>query len=160
VVRFVVPVPALALVAGLAAGSPWIGFLVLVVLAGPAVALGLARYRALGHATTTGTVVARSGALLHRTAFVPVARTQSHRVESSPFQRRSGLATLAIHVAGRGRTVWLVDLDQDRCRAVGDHALGSAEARRDELAVRRRTAGLLEGSVAGASRPRSTPSRP
>lgn len=102
---------------------------------------------AVAHGITSGTVVARSGALIHRTALVPIARTQSHRVESSPFQRRLGLATLTIQVAGRGRTVALVDLYDHRCRVVGDHALGSAEARRDELAVRRRTLGQLERSA-------------
>lgn len=147
VVRFVVPAVVVALVVGLVTSSALIGLVVLGLSSGPAVALGLARYRALGHATTPGTVVARSGAVLHRTALVPVARTQSQRLESSPFQRRLGLASLAIQVAGRGRNVWLVDLHRDRCRAVGDHALGSAEARRDEAAVRRRTLGLLEGSV-------------
>lgn len=151
VVRFVVPAALIALAVGLVTWSAAVGLVVLVLASGPAVALGLARYRALAHATTPGTVVARSGAVLHRTALVPVARTQSHRIETSPFQRRLGLASLAIHVAGRGRNVRLVDLHRDRCRAVGDHALGSAEARRDEAAVRRRTLGLLEGSVASGS---------
>ena len=145
-VRFVAPVPAAGLVVGLVAGSVWVGLAATAVLAVPAWAMGTARYRALAHGVTSGTVVARTGALLHRTALVPVARTQSHRVASSPFQRRSGLATLTIQVAGRGRTVALVDLHDHRCRVVGDHALGSTEARRDELAVRRRTLGQLEGS--------------
>jgi uncharacterized membrane protein YdbT with pleckstrin-like domain len=145
VVRFVAPVPVVALLLGLFTRSPWTALVVL--LAVPAGALGLARFRALAHGITSGTVVARSGALIHRTALVPIARTQSHRVESSPFQRRLGLATLTIQVAGRGRTVALVDLYDHRCRVVGDHALGSAEARRDELAVRRRTLGQLERSA-------------
>ena len=142
-VRFVVPALLVAPLVGLVTGSLLTVVVNLVLMGGAAAALGLARCRALGHATSAGMVVARSGAVIRRTALVPIARTQSQAIVSSPFQRRLGLASLAVHVAGRGRVVWLTDLEVDRCREVGDHALGSAEARRDEAAVRRRTAGML-----------------
>ena len=125
-----------ALVFSAAARSAW--GIVSVVLLAPAVAFGLARYRGLAHGAVPNMVVARTGALIHRTALVPIARSQSFRIQSSPFQRRVGLATLSVQVAGRGRTVAVVDVARDRCRAMGDHALGSAEARRDEAEARRR----------------------
>lgn len=135
-VRFGAPAGVFALAMLVLSGAAWgsVGILVVPV----AIAVGLARYRALGHAMAAGTVLARTGAVFQRTSVVPVARTQSVRVESSPFQRRLGLATLKVQVAGGGRTVALVDLDRSRCEQLGGHALGSVEARRDEAAARRR----------------------
>src|SRR5918992_298721 len=77
---------------------------VLAVLAVPvlplAVAMGLAAYRHLGHATREGFLYARVGVAIRVTTAVPVAKAQSGSVRSSPFQRRAGLATLHVDIAG------------------------------------------------------------
>jgi putative membrane protein len=67
-----------------------------------AVVAGLAGYRSLGHAAGQGFLYARVGVAIRVTAVVPVAKAQSGSVRSSPFQRRSGLATLHVDIAGGG----------------------------------------------------------
>jgi putative membrane protein len=67
-----------------------------------AVAAGLAGYRNLGHAAGNGFLYARVGVAIRVTTVVPVAKAQSGSVRSSPFQRRSGLATLHVDIAGGG----------------------------------------------------------
>jgi putative membrane protein len=69
-----------------------------------AMAVGLAAYRSLGHATGDGFLYARVGVAIRVTTVVPVAKAQSGSVRSSPFQRRSGLATLHVDIAGGGPT--------------------------------------------------------
>jgi putative membrane protein len=67
-----------------------------------AVVAGLAGYRSLGHAAGQGFLYARVGVAIRVTTVVPVAKAQSGSVRSSPFQRRSGLATLHVDIAGGG----------------------------------------------------------
>jgi putative membrane protein len=75
------------------------------VLGVPLAALtGLAAYRSLGHARRGGFLYARQGAVIRVTTVVPVAKAQSGSVRSSFFQRRVGLATLHVDVAGGGPT--------------------------------------------------------
>jgi putative membrane protein len=69
-----------------------------------AVAVGLAGYRNLGHATREGFLYARVGVAIRVTTAVPVAKAQSGSVRTTPFQRRAGLATLHVDVAGGGST--------------------------------------------------------
>jgi putative membrane protein len=76
-------------------------FLVVAMLA-LAVAAGLAGYRSLGHAAGRGFLYARVGVAIRVTTVVPVTKAQSGSVRSSPFQRRSGLATLHVDIAGGG----------------------------------------------------------
>jgi putative membrane protein len=106
VVRRVVPaaVAAVALTAWLA---PW-GALALAAVP-LAAATGLAAYGGLGHATAGGFLYARRGALLRTLAVVPIGKAQSGRVSSTVFQRRSGLATLHVDVAGGGPTPRVLD---------------------------------------------------
>jgi putative membrane protein len=79
----------------------------------PALALGLAgglaAYRSLGHATRDGFLYARVGVAIRVTTVVPVAKAQSGSVRSSPFQRRAGLATLHVDIAGGGPTPRVFD---------------------------------------------------
>jgi putative membrane protein len=70
---------------------------------------GLAAYRSLGHARGRGFLYARRGVLIRVTTVVPVAKAQSGSVRSSWFQRRRGLATLHVDVAGGGPTPKVVD---------------------------------------------------
>jgi putative membrane protein len=67
-----------------------------------AVVAGLAAYRNLGHAASAGFLYARAGVAIRVIAVVPVAKAQSGSVRSSPFQRRAGLATLHVDIAGGG----------------------------------------------------------
>ena len=69
-----------------------------------AVTLGLAAYRHLGHATREGFLYARVGVAIRVTTAVPIAKAQSGSVRSSQFQRRAGLATLHVDIAGGGPT--------------------------------------------------------
>jgi len=74
-----------------------------------AVLIGLAAYRSLGHARRGGFLYARQGVAIRVTTVVPVAKAQSGSVRSSYFQRRVGLATLHVDVAGGGATPKVVD---------------------------------------------------
>jgi putative membrane protein len=81
--------------------APRFALLVLPPLALAAV-LGLAAYRGLGHAAGERFLYARAGVAIRVLTVVPVAKAQSGSVRTSPFQRRSGLATLHVDVAGGG----------------------------------------------------------
>ncbi len=105
-------------------------------------------YGALGHARTEVTVVSRWGAVIRSTAIVPVAKTQSCQLVSTPFQRRVDLATLKIQVAGNGSAVEIRDGGAARLGALRHGVLAAPGARRDEAAVRRRTHADLETSEA------------
>jgi putative membrane protein len=80
-----------------------------VAVLGLAVVAGLAAYRNLGHAAGNGFLYARVGVAIRVTTVVPVAKAQSGSVRSSPFQRRSGLATLHVDIAGGGPTPQVYD---------------------------------------------------
>jgi putative membrane protein len=106
IVRRAVP----ALLAALALAAvlrPW-GLLALAAV--PLAALtGEAAYRSLGHARRAGFLTARRGALLRTTTVLPVAKAQSAQARSTFFQRRAGLATLHVDVAGGGAMPKVVD---------------------------------------------------
>jgi putative membrane protein len=70
---------------------------------------GLAAYRGRGHARRGGFLYARQGVVIQVTTVVPVAKAQSGSVRSSFFQRRVGLATLHVDVAGGGPTPKVLD---------------------------------------------------
>ncbi|HEX7131984.1 MAG TPA: PH domain-containing protein, partial [Iamia sp.] len=129
--------PALVVAVPVAVLFPPVGLLALVL---PVLAAGLGElaYRALGWALVDGHVVARTGGLGREVALVPVAKSQSTRLGSSPFQRRAGLATLFVDVAGRGRTPAIVDGEAAALARLRHEALATTAARRDEAAVRRR----------------------
>jgi len=111
VVRHAVPV---ALLAAAPAVLAWpVGALALVAV-GPAVAAGRAAYRGLGHALAGDYLVTRSGWLNRRLVAVPLARVQSARSRATPLQRRAGLATLSVDLAGPG----LVPQVRDEAAAV------------------------------------------
>lgn len=89
---------------GWAAGwSAWL-LLVPAILLGPAVALGIDRYRSLGHALVDGHLVTRFGSLVRRRSALAVDGIIGWNLRSSWFQRRLGLATLtATTAAGKQR---------------------------------------------------------
>lgn len=137
VARFLIPSACLVVMGGVLAGSLVAAVGLSVVLMIGSGLAGRARYRTLGHAITPTTVVTRTGLVIHRTAVVPVARTQSCEVRASPFQRRLGLVSVFVHVASRSGAARLIDVEDQRGREVVDHALGSPTTRRDEVATRR-----------------------
>jgi putative membrane protein len=89
-----------------------------------AVLVGLAAYRSLGHATSEGFLYARVGVAIRVTTVVPVAKAQSGSVRSSPFQRRSGLATLHVDIAGGGPTPQVHDEAEARAEDLLQVVLG------------------------------------
>jgi putative membrane protein len=103
-----------------------------------AAAAGELAYRGLGHSWEGGIVTARAGGIARDTVVVPSAKVQSTRLESTPFQRRAGLATLHLDVAGRGRTPSIRDADAASLRALQAALLSDPASRSDEVDVRRR----------------------
>ena len=91
---------------------------------GVAVAVGLAAYRSLGHATGEGFLYARAGVAIRVLTVVPVAKAQSGSVRSSPFQRRAGLATLHVDIAGGGPTPQVHDESEPRAEDLLQVILG------------------------------------
>ncbi|HET8788538.1 MAG TPA: PH domain-containing protein, partial [Actinomycetes bacterium] len=91
---------------------------------GVAVAAGLAAYRSLGHATGEGFLYARAGVAIRVLTVVPVAKAQSGSVRSSPFQRRAGLATLHVDIAGGGPTPQVHDESEPRAEDLLQVILG------------------------------------
>jgi putative membrane protein len=89
-----------------------------------AVAGGLAAYRSLGHAATERFLYARSGVAIRVLTVVPVAKAQSGSVRSSPFQRRAGLATLHVDIAGGGPTPRVHDEAEGRAETLLQVVLG------------------------------------
>jgi putative membrane protein len=148
--RRVVPAAVILLVLATAlaiSASAWA--VLLVVLVVPFVLEAELVYRNLGHVGTPELVVARSGGFVRETAFLPVAKAQSTALTSSPFQRRLGLATLHVHVAGRGEVPVVHDGDAERLAGLRRSALGAPAARADEEAVRRRTRAEVERTAPG-----------
>ena len=102
--RYVLP-PALAgAVAGAAAcllvpaAAPW------PLLAAPGLALnGWWSFRAAGWRLRDGRLALRSRTLARTTLLTPAARLQQHATAQNPFQRRAGLADLAVAVGKGGR---------------------------------------------------------
>jgi putative membrane protein len=91
---------------------------------GVAAAVGLAAYRSLGHAIGEGFLYARAGVAIRVLAVVPVDKTQSGSVRSSPFQRRAGLATLHVDIAGGGPTPQVHDEAEPRAEDLLQLVLG------------------------------------
>jgi uncharacterized membrane protein YdbT with pleckstrin-like domain len=60
---------------------------------------------------------------------VPVAKAQSGSVRSSPFQRRAGLATLHVDVAGGGPVPRVLDESEPRVEALLQLVLGRPATR-------------------------------
>lgn len=137
ILRRVAPVATVAVVAVVAFRSGWavaggVGAVAV------AAAAGELAYRGLAHAWQREVLVARSGGLARETVIVPAAKAQSTRLRSTPFQRRAGLATLFIDVAGKGRTPQIRDGDAMLLRELQRALLlRSAAARDDESRVRK-----------------------
>jgi putative membrane protein len=136
ILRRAVPAAAIAVVVGVVAPRLIPLGVLLVVLA---VAAGELAYRGLAHAWERELLVVRAGGLARETVVVPAAKAQSTRLRTSPLQRRAGLATLFVDVAGKGHTPRIRDGDVDRLRHLqAAILLASPAARADEARLRRR----------------------
>ncbi len=144
-VRRVVPALLVSVPVGLL--FPPVGLLALLLIPAAMVGGELA-YRGLGWASVDEHLVVRRGGLTRETSLVPVAKVQSTGLVSSPFQRRAGLATLRIDVAGRGRTPTVLDADADAMVRLRDQTGETTASRRDERAVRRQAARGIAAEVA------------
>jgi putative membrane protein len=89
---------------------------------------GLAAYRGRGHARRGGYLYARQGVAIRVTTVVPVAKAQSGSVRSSFFQRRVGLATLHVDVAGGGPTPKVMDEAEGKAEELLQVVLGRLPA--------------------------------
>jgi putative membrane protein len=76
------------------------GVLSLAVAAGAGYAWGTVAHRRAGYANTDAITVFAAGAISHRVHVVPRRRVQSARTTASLFQRRAGLATCWLDIAG------------------------------------------------------------
>jgi uncharacterized membrane protein YdbT with pleckstrin-like domain len=90
---------------------------------------GRLAHRRAGSALDGDVLAVASGALVHHLELAPVERVQSRRTTASPLQRRVGLATIRLDVAGarRGRgALGLGDLVAD----LADHVRRTVPPRR------------------------------
>jgi putative membrane protein len=134
VVRRAVPA---TLASGMLTAAAWPAGLVSAVLIPLAVAWGWAAWRGLADGASHDVVVSRGGALYRTLEVVPTAKAQSIRVRSSPFQRRSGLATLHIDVAG-GSSASVPEIAAGRAAELAALLTSPTSVRADERAVRAR----------------------
>lgn len=89
----------------------WWVFGVVAALLALGVASGLLAHRRLASGADDRAVAGRTGALGTTTEISPLRKTQGTTVRSSWFQRRLGLASVAVHVAGPAGGITLLDLD-------------------------------------------------
>ncbi len=90
--------------------------------------VGVVEYRHLAHAVTDRVVVSRRGAVSVTTRLGPLRKVQAVGARSGPFQRRLGLASLDVHVAGPAASLTI--LDAGRTTVAGLHADLTARAAR------------------------------
>jgi putative membrane protein len=127
-----------AVVVSLLIGNPVLGPGVAVALLAAAVLLGLAAWRGMGHELRPGSFLyARYGVLIRSTVIVPLSKAQSCRVLATPFQRRAGLATLHVDVAGSGVDPRVIDERGGRALELLHAVLapGGREAGRERIAT-------------------------
>jgi len=88
---------------------------------------GRSWYRRLGHAVHDGVLVARCGVLVEHLRAVPVDRIQGVTISQSPWQRRAGVCTARLLLAGTTDSVRIPDLAPDDAVALCSLARGLAE---------------------------------
>ena len=86
------------------------------VLVPVAIVLAVVEYRQLAHGASDRLVAARQGALSVATSVAPLVKVQAVSTRANWFQRRLGLATVRIHVAGPGGDVVVLDAGSDVAR--------------------------------------------
>ena len=112
-----VALPALLAVGAFALGWLWVGVaLALLTLAG--VPLGLDRYHQLGHAFDGNRVVIRGGSLMRRWTSLDPKAVISYGVARSPFQARSGLCTVTLHLGQGAGSRRVLDCSEEQASAL------------------------------------------
>jgi putative membrane protein len=89
-------------------------------------AWGHAWYHQLGHHLRDDLLIERDGVLITHLRVVPVGRIQSVAVEQSPWQRRAGLCTARVHLAGGSTEVKVRDLALHDAVAIAETVRGLA----------------------------------
>lgn len=95
------------------AGIWWPTGIVALPLALLGVPWGVIAHRRAGFALDGPVLAVASGAIVHRLELVPTARLQSVRTTTNPLQRRVGLASVHLDVAGTRSAPGLADLSAD-----------------------------------------------
>jgi putative membrane protein len=100
----------------------WPAWLLLIpaALTPPAVALGIDRYRSLGHTLVDGFLVTRFGSLVRRRCAVDTAGIVGWTLRSSWFQRRLGLVTLTATTAAGKQAYPVPDIAPEHAAALAD----------------------------------------
>ena len=88
---------------------------------------GRAWYDRLGHAVHDGVLLARCGVLIEHLRAVPVSRIQSVTISQSPWQRRAGVCTARLLLAGATDSVRIPDLAPTDAIALASMARGLTE---------------------------------
>lgn len=113
-----VAVTALAVVRGVPA---WV-WVVLAAVTGVCALLAADRVRALGHRVDTRWLVARSGSVERRRDCIATDGIIGWTVRQSPFQRRSGVATLIAATAAGTKRYVVIDVPADQAWAIAAQA--------------------------------------
>jgi putative membrane protein len=109
--------PLAALVAAAVLVAPW-AIVAAVILSALAVALGLDRYRQLGHAFDGRRLAVREGSLRRRWSELDPAAAVGFDVRSSPGQRRAGLCTVAVHLGQGAGSRRVLDLGDEQAEVL------------------------------------------
>ena len=88
---------------------------------------GRSWYDRLGHAVHDGVLVARCGVLIEHLHAVPVKRIQSVTISQSPWQRRAGVCTARLLLAGTTDSVRVPDLAPTDAITLASMARGLAD---------------------------------
>ena len=108
-----VALPAALAVGALAASWFWAaGAMALLAVAG--IPLGLDRYRQLGHGFDGRRLTVREGSLMRRWTSLDPAAVVSYAVERSPFQARTGLCTIVLHLGQGAGTRRVLDCSEEQ----------------------------------------------
>ncbi len=117
-----VPVAALVVAAALDRLAWWPAVTAAVVLLPLGLALGVDRYRRLGHALVEGHLVVRWGTVNGRHAALQTAGIIGWNLQQTWFQRRAGLATLVATTAAGGQLLEVLDVPTEVAVALADAA--------------------------------------
>jgi putative membrane protein len=128
--------PAAATALAAAAGAWWFAAAALALTAA-AVPLALDRYRQLGHRFAGGRLAVRNGSLLRRWTELEPGGIVSFEVRRSPAQRRSGLATVVLHLGEGAGSRSALDVGEEQARDL----LGVLDPRLFEPLLPRDTSG-------------------
>jgi hypothetical protein len=127
--------PALAVVAGVAAGIAVGAGIGVAAAAGVAVAAGIVlwverrRYRAWAYREREDDLIVSRGVLVRRVSVVPYGRMQYVEITAGPFERAFRLATVQLHTAAAASDARIPGLERDEAARLRDRLAMLGEAR-------------------------------